>query len=249
MRLIARALLVLTALTGAASLRAESVAVAFAANFHLPMQALVEAFDERHEFTLISGSTGSLYAQIVNGAPYDVFIAADSERPRLLGESGLAEAETQFTVASGQLVLWSASREFSPDANIDDLLSEEFRFLAVANPALAPYGEAARDTLVKLGLWETWSSRLVYGSNVAQAFAMTATGNAEFGLIALSQVIDDEKSGSYVIVPASLYEPINQDAILLNRGVDNPAAVALIEFLSSPRARDLIRQFGYRTNP
>ena len=185
----------------------------------------------------------------MNGAPYDVFIAADSERPRLLGESGLAEAETQFTVASGQLVLWSASREFSPDANIDDLLSEEFRFLAVANPALAPYGEAARDTLVNLGFWETWSSRLVYGSSVAQAFAMTATGNADFGLIAMSQVIDDEKSGSYVIVPASLYEPINQDAILLNRGADNPAAVAFIEFLSSPRARDLIRQFGYRANP
>lgn len=249
MRLIGRAVLVLTALTGAASLHAESVAVAVAANFHSPMQALVEAFDDRHEVTLISGSTGSLYAQLVHGAPYDIFIAADSERPRLLGESGLALAETQFTIASGQLVLWSASREFAPDTDINDLLSEEFRFLAVANPALAPYGEAARQSLVKLGVWEKWRTRIVYGTNVAQAYAMTATGNADFGLIALSQVINDGKPGRYVIVPLSLYEPINQDAILLNRGAGNPAALALIEFLASTRARDLIRQSGYRANP
>ncbi len=241
-------MLILTALTGAASLRAESVAVAVAANFHAPLQALVEAFGDDHDVTLISGSTGGLYAQIVNGAPYDVFIAADSERPRLLGESGLAAAETQFTVASGQLVLWSSSRELPSGSDIEGLLREDIRFLAVANPALAPYGEAARATLVELGLWETWETRLVYGSNVAQAYAMAATGNAEFGLIALSQVIDEDAPGSYVVVPPTLYAPINQDAILLNRGAENPAATTLIEFLSSPHARDLIRQFGYRAN-
>ncbi len=248
MRFIGRAIFVLSALAGTGPLCAESVAVAVAANFRVPMQALVEAFGGHHEVTLISGSTGGLYAQIVNGAPYDVFIAADSERPRLLGQSGLAAAATQFTVASGQLVLWSANRELQPNADIRDLLGDDIRFLAIANPALAPYGEAARQSLVQLGIWEKFASRLVYGTNVAQAYAMVATGNAEFGLVALSQVMDEKTPGSYVIVPSTLHEPINQDAILLNRGAGNPAATSLIEFLSSSPARSLIRQFGYRAD-
>jgi len=248
MRLLRSSLLFLIGLTGIASSDAESVAVAVAANFYAPMDALVQDFEIRtdHDVLLISGSTGGLYAQIVNGAPYDVFIAADARRPALLATSGLGVVQSQITVALGQLVLWTADRDLIDGRDLSLLQDDRIRFLAIANPDLAPYGEAARQALVAMNLWERWASRLVYGENVAQAYAMVATGNAEFGLIARSQVSGRDGRSDYLLVPQVLYEPIHQDAILLERGAGNAAAIALLEFLSTAEARAIIRGFGYR---
>ena len=248
MRLLRSSLLFLIGLTGIASSYAESVAVAVAANFYAPMDALVQVFETRtdHDVMLISGSTGGLYAQIVNGAPYDVFIAADSRRPALLATSGLGVVQSQITVALGQLVLWTADRDLIDGRDLSLLRDSGIRFLAIANPDLAPYGEAARQALVAMNLWERWASRLVYGENVAQAYAMVATGNAEFGLIARSQISGETGQSGYLLVPQVLYEPIRQDAILLERGAGNTAAITLLEFLSTAEARTVIRSFGYR---
>ena len=248
MRLLRSSLLFLIGLTGIASSDAESVAVAVAANFYAPMDALVQDFETRtdHDVMLISGSTGGLYAQIVNGAPYDVFIAADARRPALLATSGLGVVKSQITVALGQLVLWTADRDLIDGRDLSLLRDSGIRFLAIANPDLAPYGEAARQALVAMNLWERWASRLVYGENVAQAYAMVATGNAEFGLIARSQISGEVGQSGYLLVPQTLYEPIRQDAILLERGAGNTAAITLLEFLSTAEARTVIRNFGYR---
>lgn len=248
MRLLRSSLLFLIGLTGIASSDAESVAVAVAANFYAPMDALVQDFEIRtdHDVMLISGSTGSLYAQIVNGAPYDVFIAADTRRPALLATSGLGVVQSQITVALGQLVLWTADRNLIDGRDLSLLRDSGIRFLAIANPDLAPYGEAARQALVAMNLWERWASRLVYGENVAQAYAMVATGNAEFGLIARSQISGEVGQSGYLLVPQTLYEPIRQDAILLERGAGNIAAITLLEFLSTAEARAVIQSFGYR---
>lgn len=248
MRLLRSSLLILIGLTGIASSDAESVAVAVAANFYAPMDALVQDFEIRtdHDVMLISGSTGGLYAQIVNGAPYDVFIAADARRPALLATSGLGVVQSQITVALGQLVLWTADRDLIDGRDLSLLRDSGIRFLAIANPDLAPYGEAARQALVAMNLWERWASRLVYGENVAQAYAMVATGNAEFGLIARSQISGEVGQSGYLLVPQTLYEPIRQDAILLERGAGNTAAITLLEFLSTAEARTVIRSFGYR---
>ncbi len=248
MRLLWSSLLILAGLTSIASSDAESVAVAVAANFYAPMDVLVQRFETQtdHDVMLISGSTGGLYAQIVNGAPYDVFIAADTRRPELLATSGLGVAQSQTTVAIGQLVLWTADRDRIDGQNLSLLRDSRIRFLAIANPDLAPYGEAARQALVAMDLWESWASRLVYGENVAQAYAMVATGNAELGLIAHSQISAEASAGGYLLVPQALYEPIRQDAILLERGAGNAAAIALLEFLSTPDAKAVIRGFGYR---
>lgn len=248
MRLLRSSLLFLIGLTGIASSDAESVAVAVAANFYAPMDALVQDFEIRtdHDVMLISGSTGSLYAQIVNGAPYDVFIAADTRRPALLATSGLGVVQSQITVALGQLVLWTADRDLIDGRDLSLLQDDRIRFLAIANPDLAPYGEAARQALVAMNLWERWASRLVYGENVAQAYAMVATGNAEFGLIARSQISGEVGQSGYLLVPQTLYEPIRQDAILLERGAGNIAAITLLEFLSTAEARAVIQSFGYR---
>lgn len=241
-------LLILAGLTNTAPSDAESVAVAVAANFRAPMEALVQDFETRfdHDVTLISGSTGGLYAQIVNGAPYDVFIAADTRRPALLATSGRGVARSQTTVAIGQLVLWSADRVLIDGQDLSMLRDSRIRFLAIANPDLAPYGEAARQALVAMGLWERWSSRLVYGENIAQAYAMVSTGNAELGLIARSQVSAQTSAGSYLLVPQTFYEPIRQDAILLERGAGNAGASALLAFLATLEAKAVIRRFGYR---
>ena len=248
MRWLSTSLLFLAGLTGVASSSAESVAVAVAANFRAPMQTLTRQFenDSGHEVKLISGSTGGLYAQIVNGAPYDLFIAADTRRPALLVASGLGVARTQTTVAIGQLVLWSLDTDLIDAHGLGVLRNERIRFLALANPALAPYGQAARETLVSLGLWESWATRLVYGENIAQAYAMAATGNAELGLLARSQVSVQTDAGAYVLIPEEFHQPIHQDAVLLERGAGNAAAVALLDFLATPEAKAVISDFGYR---
>jgi molybdate transport system substrate-binding protein len=229
--------------------RGEDVLVAVATNFTEVMEPLRAGFEPAtgHEVTVVSGSTGKLYAQITNGAPFDVFLAADQERPRRLDEDGAAVAGTRFTYAIGRLALWS------PDAGLIGadggavLRAGDFRRLAMANPALAPYGVAARETLQALGLLGRLQDRIVLGENIGQAHAMIATGNAELGFVALSSVLSprNRTPGSRWDVPQTLYSPIRQDAVLLRRAAGNVAAAAFVEWLHGDDARRIIERFGY----
>lgn len=229
------------------SLAAEDVMVAVAANFLSPVRALEPGFEagSGHDLVISAGSTGQLYAQIVNGAPFDVLLAADQERPRRLVDAGVADTASVFTYAVGRLALWSAEPERIGDLPLAELLAGEFRWFAIAEPAVAPYGAAAQQVLEGLGVWASVQSRLVRGQNIAQTFAMVATGNAELGLVALSQALAYEGPASYQIVPQALHEPIRQDAVLMNRATDNPAALAWFEYLKSADARATIERFGY----
>ena len=236
---------VLLALCLVSGVNAEQATVAVAANFASSMgelEALFEA-DGIHELTVVSGSTGQLYAQIVNGAPYDVFLAADRERPRLLAEAGLGNAP--FAYALGRLALWTREPRFTDGLTVEVLAGDDFRRLAIANPRLAPYGVAARETLQTLGLWEPLQARIVLGENVVQAFTMAETRNAEFGLVALSISVAYPGGAAYVTVPAEYHGPIRQDAILLSRGRDNPAALAYTKFLQGFDARRIIAGAGF----
>lgn len=211
------------------------------------MQSVVAAFEERtgHEIVLVPGSTGQIYAQILNGAPFDVFLAADSDRPARLGANGFADGTSRFSYARGRLVLWSADPDALDDRGIEILTEGDFRHIAIASPELAPYGAAARQVLERLELWEALRPRIAVGQSIGQAFAMAATGNAELGLVALSQALAWEGPASYVAVPPEYHEPIEQDAILLARGADNAAAVALMAFLQSDEIRRIVRDAGY----
>ncbi len=248
MRRLLLSLWVLFSISGA---QAERVTVAVAANFAQPMAELETLFEASgaHELTLVSGSTGQLYAQIVNAAPYDVFLSADRERPRRLTEAGLGNAP--FTYALGRLALWTREQRFAGGLTLDALTTSDFRRLAIANPRLAPYGVAAREALQAMGLWETLQAKIVFGENVGQAFAMVETRNAEFGLVALSAAVAymggtaDLGHVAYVTVPPEYHSPIRQDAILLSRGQDNPAAQAIIGFLQGADARRIIEAAGF----
>lgn len=226
---------------------AEQATVAVAANFGDAIEKLRQRFEatEPHELVLVRGSTGQLYAQIVNGAPFDVLLAADTDRPRRLIEAGHAVADSRFTYARGRLVLWSARPEIFDEFTLQILAGRQFRRLAVANPALAPYGAAARQALQNLGYWQDLEGRIAYGQNVAQAFAMAATGGAELGLVALSQAVAFEGRAAYLPIDPSLHDPIQQDAVLLVHGANNAAAIALLGFLRSAHAGRLIRESGY----
>jgi len=239
-------LLVAWLVIASSSAQAENATVAVAANFVVPMESLKRRFESQsgHRLILVPGSTGQLYAQILNGAPFDVLLAADRLRPSRLAAEGFADSASQFTYARGRVVLWSANPAFD-DLGIEILASDRFRHLAMASPELAPYGLAAKQVLEHLGLGELLSTRTAFGQNVGQAFAMVATGTAELGLVALSQALQYGEAANYVIVPASYHEPIEQDALLLNHGRDNTAAHAVMEFLNSAQARDLILDFGY----
>ena len=240
------AFLLLSVLAGAAP--AEDVQVAVAANFTAPMQAIAAAFekDTGHKAQLAFGSSGKFYAQIKNGAPFQVFLSADDEKPARLEQEGLAVAGTRFTYAIGQLALWSA-KEGVVDSKGEVLKKGNYAHLAIANPKLAPYGAAAIEVLKHLGLLETVQPKLVQGENIAQAWQFVASGNAELGFVALSQVTKDGKltQGSAWIVPASLHAPIRQDAVMLATGKGNPAASALMAYLKSDTAKTIIRSFGY----
>ena len=223
------------------------MSVAVAANFALPMQRLEMQFENTtpHEITAVTGSTGQLFAQVLNGAPYDVFLAADRERPTRLVEQGTAVTDTQFTYALGQLTLWTREPTLTGDRSLDLLTSGKFRRLAIANPRLAPYGLAAQQTLEALGLWEALQSKIVRGENVAQTFAMVETQNAELGLVAHSSVIAYSGGHTVVRIPEAHHDPIRQDAVLLTRGETNLAALEFIRFLQGAQARTLIREAGY----
>ena len=228
--------------------QAAQVQVAVAANFAAPMQAIAAEFERAtgDKVEMSQGSTGKFYAQIRNGAPYDILLSADAETPAKLAREGYAVPGSRFTYAIGKLVLWSPKPGFV-DARGAVLKRSDFRHLAVANPKLAPYGAAAMETLAKLGVLNQVEPKLVQGENIAQTYQFVASGNAELGFVALSQVYESGKikSGSAWIVPAALYSPIRQDAVLLDKGRGNPAAAALLDFLKGPQARAVIRAYGY----
>jgi molybdate transport system substrate-binding protein len=227
---------------------AAEVRVAVAANFSAPMQAIAGAFEQAtgHRALLAYGSTGKFYAQIQNGAPFEVLLAADDETPARLEHQGLAVTGTRFCYATGRLALWSPQRGFVDDRG-EVLKRGRYAHLAIANPKLAPYGVAAIETLSGLGLLAALTPRLVQGENIAQTFQFVSTGNAELGFVALSQVYADGtfKSGSGWVVPARLHTPIRQDAVLLSQGKNNPAARALMTYLRSEKSQAIIRAYGY----
>ena len=240
-------LLFVLALPGAAA--AEEAVVAVAANFAEVAERLEELFEEGggHTVTFVVGSTGKLYAQIAHGAPFDAFLAADRERPERLEREGLAVAGSRFTYAVGRLTLWSREPGRVGTDGAATLTQGDFRLLAIANPDLAPYGEAARKTLQSLGLWEGVQAKVVRGQTVGQAHALVASGSAELGLVALSSVLSprNEVPGSRWDVPAELHAPIRQDAVLLKRGAGNAAARGFLELLRSDPARPVLETYGY----
>ncbi len=227
---------------------AEEVRAAVAANFAAPMQAIAAGFEKEtgHKILLSFGATGKFYAQIRNGAPFEVLLAADDETPARLEKEGAALPGTRFTYAIGRLALWSAKPGFV-DAGAEVLKQGGFRHLALANPKLAPYGAAAVEALTALGVWASVQPKLVQAENIAQAHQFVASGNAELGFIALSQVRKDGRiaEGSAWIVPASLHQPIRQDAVALDKGRGRPAVDALLEYLRRDKAKAVIRSYGY----
>lgn len=232
-------------ITGA---HAAQATVAVAANFAEPMRAVAEVLRKStgHTLEMSVGATGRLYAQIRNGAPFDVMLSADQKAPEQLEAEGLAVPGSRFTYATGKLVLWSADAA-RVDAHGDVLRDGTWRKLAIANPKTAPYGAAALQVIDKLGLGADITPRLVQGESIGQAHNFVFTGNAEIGFVAMSQVLQGGrlKGGSMWVVPQDLYTPIRQDAVLLKRGENNEAARALMQLLRSESIKALIRSYGY----
>ncbi len=248
MRHLLRSMALVMGLAGGASSFAAEVSVAVAANFTAPMQKIAQGFeqDTGHKAVLAFGSTGNFYAQIKNGAPFNILLAADDETPARIEKEGLGVANSRFTYATGKLVLWSKQPALVDDKG-EVLRSAKFERLAIANPKLAPYGAAAIETMTKLGVLQSLQPKFVQGENISQTYQFIATENAQLGFVALSQVFADGrlKEGSAWIVPAHLHQAIQQDAVLLNNGKDNPAATALLGYLRTDKVKALIRSFGY----
>ncbi|POF33883.1 molybdate ABC transporter substrate-binding protein [Roseibium marinum] len=236
-----------TAMACASAAGAGEVSVAVAANFTDAMRDIARAFETAtgHKAVVSFASTGKIYAQIQNGAPFEVFLAADAARPQKAEAEGLAVPGSRFTYAKGKLALWSATENLFSDGE-DYLKTGAFSHAAIANPKTAPYGFAARQVLERLGLWDTLSDRLVRGDTIAQAFQFVASGNADVGLLALSQVLAlPAGTGSNWEIPETYYEPIVQEAVLLKKGETNPAALAFIDFLKGGTARNITTGYGY----
>ena len=230
------------------ALHAEEVTVAVAANFSAPAQKIAAAFAAAtgHKAIVVVGSTGKLYAQIKNGAPFQVLLSADDETPTRLGKEGVGVAASQFTYATGRLVLWSRQAGVVDDKG-EVLRSGQFAHLALADPKLAPYGAAAVDVMSKLGLTASLQPKLVQGESIGQAYQFVFTGNATLGFVALSQVMVQGKitEGSAWVAPTSMHSPLRQDAIVLNAGKNSAAASAFMAYLRSDAAKAVIRSFGY----
>ncbi len=229
--------------------QAAEVKVAVAANFAQPMKDIAAEFekDTGHKLALTQGATGKFYAQITNGAPFEVFLSADDETPTRLVREGKAISGTQYTYAIGRLVLWS------PDEKLVDqgggvLKTDKFKFISIANAKVAPYGRAAVQTMQKLGVLSTIEPRVVQGESITQTHQFATSGNAQLGFVALSQVWESGKlkSGSGWIVPEAMHEELRQDAVLLNPGKDSAAAAALLNYLKSDKARKIIDRYGYK---
>lgn len=237
----------LVLLGGQRGVTAAEIRVGVAANFTSTLSALAQGFERRtgHHVILSSGSTGKLYAQIKQGAPFDLFFAADEARPRRLEREGDGVVGTRFTYATGRIVLWSPDPG-RVDGTAKVLSMGTFTRLAIANPATAPYGAAAQQALEKLGLWKALQSRLVRGENIAQTFQFVASGNAELGFVALSQLRSKKgMGGSLWEVPETDYQPIAQQVILLRHARAPQAARQLLEYLHSPEALKVLQRFGY----
>lgn len=235
------------AVAGPAAWAAEAQ-VAVAANFAEPIKAIAAVLEKTtgHTIKVSLGATGAFYTQIKNGAPFDVFLAADDERPAMLEKEGLTAPNTRFTYAVGKLVLWSVD-----PAKVDDkgeiLKSPQVRKVAFANPKTAPYGAAAVEVMDRLGLADALKPKLVQGESIGQTFNFVKTGNADIGFVAMSQVLEGDKlkEGSMWVIPQENYGTIRQDAVVLKRGENNEAAIALMKLLQSPNIKDLIRSYGY----
>ena len=229
----------------------EEVRVALASNFLSTFDVLKKSFErESGHTTIVSpGASGKLYAQIVHGAPFDVFFSADAYRPTLLEENGLAVLGSRFAYAVGQLTLWSPAPNLLQDNGLEVLRDGAFSHLAIANPKTAPYGKAAEQVLRALGVWNMIQSKLVQGENIGQTLQFVASHNAELGFVGLSQVLDPKmkEKGSRWDVPPTMHEPLTQDVVLLKTGEHNPAAKALLIFLTSPIARSIIERYGYHS--
>jgi len=238
-------ILSLLAIAGA---RADEVQVAVAANFTGPMQVISVLFekDTGHKAVMSFGATGKFYAQITNGAPFEVLLSADDETPARLVREGHGVGGSNFTYAIGKLVLWSADPKLV-DARGEILKKGGFRHLALANPKTAPYGAAGVQAMTKLGVYEKLKPLFVQGENISQTQQFISTGAAELGFIAYSQVIKNDRigSGSGWLVPENLYDPIRQDAVMLAKGKDKAAAAALLAYLKGPKAVAVIKSFGY----
>jgi molybdate transport system substrate-binding protein len=241
----ATALLGICSVSWLGTASADEIRIAVATNFSSTMADLVTRFEASSDHTVLvsTGSTGNQYAQIKNGAPFAAFFAADARRPELLEEEGVAIPGSRFTYAVGRIALWSPRADYV-DAEGRVLETGRFRHLAIANPELAPYGAAARAVLQRRGLWDALEGRLVQGQDIGQAYSFVFSGNAELGFVAYSQLRRPGQliEGSYWLVPETLHQPIEQQAVLLE---DLPAARAFLEFVKSAEARAIIRVYGY----
>lgn len=232
----------------ATTVQADEVHVAVATNFLATLKIIAQRFETATgaRVHISTASTGKLFAQIQQGAPFDVFLAADAEHARLLEQQGLAVQGSRYTYAVGRLALWSAQPGMV-DEQGKIVSSGSFRHLAIANPKISPYGRAARQTLERLGVWKTVQARLVQGEDIGQTLQFVATGNAELGFVALAQVLNlpAALNGSYWLVPQDLHQPLEQQAVLLRRAATQRTAQAFMAALQSTASRALIKQSGY----
>ena len=229
---------------------ADEIKIAVASNFYPTMKELVTHFksitlnsDIANNIVLISGSSGKHYAQILNGAPFDLFFSADKLRPNMLEKEDVFNNQSRFTYALGKLALWSPFNEFV-DSDGQVLYTDDFRFLAIANPKIAPYGVASKETLTSMNLWQDMEEKLVRGENIAQTFQFAKSGNAKLGFVSYSQILslNSSSEGSYWLVPQSMYQPIEQQAILLK---DSSLGKDFLSFIKSDEALDIIKRNGY----
>ena len=229
---------------------ADEIKIAVASNFYPTMKELVTHFesitpnsDTTNNIVLISGSSGKHYAQILNGAPFDLFFSADKLRPNMLEKEEVFNNQSRFTYALGKLALWSPFNEYV-DSDGQVLYTDDFRFLAIANPKIAPYGVASKETLTSMNLWQDMEEKLVRGENIAQTFQFAKSGNAKLGFVSYSQILslNSSSEGSYWLVPQSMYQPIEQQAILLK---DSSLGKDFLSFIKSDEALDIIKRNGY----
>lgn len=232
--------------------QAETTLVAVAANFAGVAEAIAAAFtaETGHVAKLTTGSTGKLYAQITEGAPFEVLLSADAKVPKMLEADGSAVAQSRFTYAIGGLTLWSVDAGLVSDDPKVTLTADKVRFIAMANPDLAPYGVAAQEALTNLGLWDEVQPKIVLGQNIGQVFAMANAGAADTAFVARSALDAPGATagGSRWDVPQDLFAPLLQDAVLLNAGKDNPAAIAFLDFLKGDTSAAIITSYGYVLN-
>lgn len=229
---------------------ADEIKIAVASNFYPTMKELVTHFesitpnsDTTNNIVLISGSSGKHYAQILNGAPFDLFFSADKLRPNMLEKEEVFNNQSRFTYALGKLALWSPFNEYV-DSDGQVLYTDDFRFLAIANPKIAPYGVASKETLTSMNLWQDMEEKLVRGENIAQTFQFAKSGNAKLGFVSYSQILslNSSSEGSYWLVPQDMYQPIEQQAILLK---DSSLGKDFLSFIKSNEALDIIKRNGY----